>query len=72
MPFGKKEQKITQQQLAEKSGVPQSMISMMETGQRNKLFRLKSLAHIAYALGLELAALTRRAEKIWQERQGQD
>jgi transcriptional regulator with XRE-family HTH domain len=48
--------KMSQDDLAEKSGVSQSMISCLELGERNEKFNLNFLQQIALVLGWESLA----------------
>jgi transcriptional regulator with XRE-family HTH domain len=52
---------LTQQQLAEKSGLHYTYVSMLERGQRNPSIEI--VAALGQALGVEGSSLLRKAER---------
>ncbi|MFA6422102.1 MAG: helix-turn-helix transcriptional regulator [Candidatus Buchananbacteria bacterium] len=59
----RKEQGLTQPRLAEKSGLSQSIISMLECGRRRGL-NLQTFQAICSALGRDMSEVTRLAEEL--------
>ncbi len=53
--------RLTQAQLAKSANVTQAEISYIESGKRS---HLKTLDHVAFALGMRLSEMMRRAEDI--------
>jgi transcriptional regulator with XRE-family HTH domain len=58
----RKEAKLTQQQLAERAGVPVERLRQIETGDIDAEWG--TLRHLAYALGVELPDVFRLTEEI--------
>ena len=55
---------LTQYQLAEMSGVSQSMLSLLESGQRNSSINLNAMYRIAACLNWRLSDMIRMAEDV--------
>ncbi|WP_131735969.1 helix-turn-helix domain-containing protein [Actinomadura roseirufa] len=65
----RKERALTQEQLAEASGVSVDLIGKLERGRRSTA-RLTSIAKLAGALDVEVSALTDKRERLGRDRDG--
>ena len=65
----RRERGMTQEQLAERSGVSVDLIAKLEQGRRSTA-RISSLMKLARALDIELGALTDKRERIGADREG--